>query len=78
MELIQQLVLIGFLFVLIGIGLMIAGTFLSKNTEVKSAGVFMIGPIPIVFGDRQLLIPLLILVIVIMILWFLIAKGVFG
>ena len=43
-------------------------TFSEKNVKVESAGIIMIGPIPIMFGSKRLLIPLAILAIALMVL----------
>jgi len=61
---------IGIGLVFAGILLMIFSSFLQKNARVEGAGIVMIGPIPIFFGSERLLVPLAVLAIILIILWF--------
>ena len=65
--------------VLIVIGLILLTVFLQPSsegkTEVKAAGLFMIGPIPVILGDKSLVLPLAIAAIVLMVLWFFFFRG---
>jgi len=52
----SEVMLLGFLLVFLGMLLIMAGTFLQaakspRDTEVRSGGVVLIGPIPIIFGS---------------------------
>ncbi len=61
----KELVLIGFALIFFGVLAIIAGTMLSaENSKVESAGIIMIGPIPVMFGNKRLLLPLAILAII--------------
>lgn len=69
----ERIILAGLAFLFVGILLIFAGTILSavgteKNAKMESAGIIMIGPIPIMFGSRRLLIPLALLAIILMII----------
>lgn len=67
----KELVLIGFALIFFGVLAIIAGTMLgSDNSKVEGAGIIMIGPIPIMFGSKRLLLPLVILAIVLMIVFY--------
>ena len=55
----------GFLLIMLAA---LLSTFSEKNVKVESAGIIMIGPIPIMFGSKRLLIPLAILAIALMVL----------
>ncbi len=61
------LIAIFFGFLLIMLAALLS-TFSEKNVKVESAGIIMIGPIPIMFGSKRLLIPLAILAIALMVL----------
>ena len=64
----KELILIGFSLLLTGVLAIIAGTILSSgNSNIESAGIIMVGPIPIMFGDKRLLLPLAILATILMI-----------
>lgn len=64
--------LIGLIAIFFGFLLIMLAALLSmfseKNVKVESAGIIMIGPIPIMFGSKRLLIPLAILAIALMVL----------
>jgi len=45
---------LGLAFIVLGIGLVLFGTFLLAGGEAKVGGVVMIGPLPIPFGDARL------------------------
>ncbi|MCD6247082.1 MAG: DUF131 domain-containing protein [Candidatus Diapherotrites archaeon] len=69
----EKLILAGVALLFLGILLIFAGTILSiasaeKNVKIETAGVIMIGPIPIMFGDKRLLIPLALLAIALMLI----------
>jgi uncharacterized protein (TIGR00304 family) len=70
----NSLILIGFAVVILGVLLIFVGTTLQSSssnskTEVHTAGIIMIGPIPIIFGnDKGLLLVLVVFAIVLMIL----------
>jgi len=66
----NQIAVIGIALVFLGMLLIIASSFLQKNSKVEGAGIVMIGPIPIFFGSDRLLVPLAILAILLIILWF--------
>ena len=64
------LTITGILVILIGFILIFLGTALqaSSKTEVKSGGVILIGPIPIIFGtDKGFIIVAVILAIILMV-----------
>lgn len=69
------LVLTGIIIIFIGIIILFVGTALqssSKNSEVHTGGVILIGPIPIIFGnDKSLIVIGIVFAIVIMVLWYL-------
>jgi uncharacterized protein (TIGR00304 family) len=69
------LVIAGIIVIFIGIIIILIGTALqatSKNEEVRTGGVILIGPIPIIFGnDRSLIIGAMIFAVVIIVLWYL-------
>ena len=49
-----DLVLAGFLFVLLGFGMIVVSMLTQakkEGSEVKGGGVIMIGPVPIIFGS---------------------------
>jgi len=68
----EKLMLIGLAAIFFGFLLImlaaLLSTFSEKNVKVESAGIIMIGPIPIMFGSKRLLIPLAILAIALMVL----------
>lgn len=70
----NMLIIAGIIVIFIGIIIIIVGTALqatSKSGEVRTGGVILIGPIPIIFGnDRSLIIGAMIFAIVIMVLWY--------
>jgi len=69
------LVIAGIIVIFLGIIMILIGTALqstSKNEEVRTGGVILIGPIPIIFGnDRSLIIGAMIFAVVIIVLWYL-------
>ncbi|MCD6478440.1 MAG: DUF131 domain-containing protein [Candidatus Diapherotrites archaeon] len=70
----EKLILAGFAFLLIGIALIFAGILLSAasgRANVEGAGIIMIGPVPIMFGSKRLLLPLALLAIVLMLVFYL-------
>lgn len=71
----NTLVLSGIIVIFIGIILIFVGTALqasSKNSEVHTGGVILIGPIPIIFGnDKSLIVIGIVFAIIIMVLWYL-------
>ncbi|MBU4535613.1 MAG: TIGR00304 family protein [Euryarchaeota archaeon] len=72
------LILSGFLVVLLGISLIIIGTILQSassnnsqanesSTEIKTGGVILIGPIPIIFGsDKRMAITGVVMALILM------------
>ena len=50
---VDELVVAGFIFILLGFSLLIIGSLLKArgSAEVESGGVIVIGPIPIIFGS---------------------------
>lgn len=69
----EKLILAGIALLFLGILLIFAGTTLNiasteKNVKVESAGIIMIGPIPIMFGRKHLLVPLALLAIALMLI----------
>ena len=73
----ERLILAGIALLFLGILLIFAGTILGvasaeKNVKIESAGIIMIGPIPIMFGNKRLLVPLALLAVILMIVsyWF--------
>jgi uncharacterized protein (TIGR00304 family) len=79
----DRLIVLGFTFILIGILIIIAGTFLSSSkgepeSHIETGGVLLIGPIPILFGNSKPSIFISIVgSIILMILYFLISRGEF-
>lgn len=77
----NTLVLAGIIVIFIGFILVFAGSALqtssSKTTDVKTGGVILIGPIPIIFGnDKGTIITTVILAIILIILvYFLFYRG---
>ena len=71
----NMLVLFGIIIIFIGIIVLFVGTVLqssSKNSEVHTGGVILIGPIPIIFGnDKSMIVIGIVFAIVIMVLWYL-------
>ncbi|GBE55531.1 MAG TPA: DUF131 domain-containing protein [Euryarchaeota archaeon] len=72
----EQLITIGFLFVFIGIIMIMLGSIFSAatgNTETRGGGIVLIGPFPIIFGsDTQSVKSLIILAtILIVVVYFL-------
>lgn len=71
----NMLVLSGIIIIFIGIIVLFVGTALqssSKNSEVHTGGVILIGPIPIIFGnDKSMIVIGIVFAIVIMVLWYL-------
>lgn len=71
----ELLVTAGILIIIVGIFLTFIGTAIKatsqqreKETQVKTAGVVLIGPIPIIFGsDRKMLITGVVLALILMI-----------
>ncbi len=81
----NNIILTGFGFVMLGIVLIFLGTLLqpsntnNKGEEVQTAGVVLIGPIPIIFGnDKGLIIFAVIFAVVLMILSYLLFYRGFG
>ena len=68
------LIIAGIIVVFVGIILIFVGSIsqsTSKNTEVHTGGIILIGPIPIIFGnDKSLIITGIIFAIVIMVLYY--------
>lgn len=76
----NTIVTVGILVIIIGFILLFAGTALqssSKTSDVKTGGVILIGPIPIIFGsDKGTIITAVIMAIILMILaYFLFYRG---
>ncbi len=72
----STIIIAGIIIIFIGFILIFIGTALqsnaSKNTEVKTGGIILIGPIPIIFGkDKGFIVTAVILAIIIMILAYL-------
>jgi uncharacterized protein (TIGR00304 family) len=70
----EKLILAGFAFLFIGVALIFAGILLSAasgKTSIEGAGIIMIGPVPIMFGSKRLLLPLALLAIVLMLVFYL-------
>jgi len=71
----SMLITAGIIIVFIGMIIIIIGSLLqstSKAAEVHTAGIIMIGPIPVIFGnDKGLIITGAILAIIIMVLYYL-------
>jgi uncharacterized protein (TIGR00304 family) len=72
----NTIIIAGIIVIFIGFILIFLGTALqsttTKNTEVKTGGVILIGPIPIIFGnDKGFIVTAVILVIILMILAYL-------
>jgi uncharacterized protein (TIGR00304 family) len=68
----NTIIIAGILVILIGFTLVFVGTALqasSKANEIKTGGVILIGPIPIIFGnDKGFMVAAVILAIILMIL----------
>lgn len=77
----DRLITLGFTFILIGILIVVAGTFLSlfkgdSESHIETGGVIFIGPIPIIFGNSRPLIFISIAgALILMIVYYLISKG---
>ena len=70
----QRFVYAGLLLIFLGLFLLLAGIVLNasnKNIRVEGAGIIMIGPIPIMFGSKRLLLPLAITAIALMLTFYL-------
>ena len=79
----NTLILSGFLIVFLGIMLIIVGSILQSastrtsndndsKTEIKTGGVVLIGPIPIIFGsDKRMAITGVILALILMFVYYL-------
>lgn len=71
----NTLVLSGIIVIFIGIIIIFIGTAMqasSKNSEVHTGGVILIGPIPIIFGnDKSMIVIGIVFAIIIMVLWYL-------
>lgn len=70
----NTLILSGIIIIFIGIIILFVGTALqasSKNSEVHTGGIILIGPIPIIFGnDKSLIVIGVVFAIIIMVLWY--------
>ena len=68
------LVIAGIIVIFLGMILIFVGTALqstSKNSEVHTGGIILIGPIPIIFGnDKSLIITGVIFAVIIMVLYY--------
>jgi uncharacterized protein (TIGR00304 family) len=77
----DRLITVGFIFILIGILIIVTGTFLStfkqgSDSHIETGGVLLIGPIPIIFGNSRPLIFISVAgAVVLMIVYFLISRG---
>lgn len=76
----NNIILTGILIIFIGFIIVFAGTALqasSKPSDVKTGGVILIGPIPIIFGsDKGTIITAVILAIILMVVaYFLFYRG---
>ncbi len=76
----NTIITVGILVIFIGFILIFAGTALQtsgKTSDVKTGGVVLIGPIPIIFGsDKGTIITAVIMAIILMILaYFLFYRG---
>ncbi len=74
----QNLISIGLILLLIGFIFIVIGSFSSAtkgNTDVKSAGIIFIGPIPIGWAsDKKMFYTLIGFSLLLLILWFLLKK----
>lgn len=69
------MLLIGIVFIFIGFILIVVSS-LPQKTEIKSGGVVLIGPVPLIFGtDKETIIIASVLAIVIMILALLLLRA---
>ena len=78
----NTIVMAGFLIIIVGIILMFIGSIIQSTsstnsqdngskTEIKTGGVIMIGPIPIIFGsDKGMAVTGVILAIILMVLYY--------
>lgn len=76
----NTIVTMGILVIIVGFILIFTGTALqssSKTSDVKTGGVILIGPIPIIFGsDKGTIVTAVIMAIILMILaYFLFYRG---
>lgn len=76
----NTIVTVGILVIIVGFILIFTGTALqssSKTSDVKTGGVILIGPIPIIFGsDKGTIVTAVIMAIILMILaYFLFYRG---
>jgi uncharacterized protein (TIGR00304 family) len=74
----EKVIALGFVLLMAGTVLVATGialnSFKTQESEMKGAGIFLVGPIPIVFGDRKLVVPLLLLSIALMVAWIFLSK----
>ncbi|MEW6011049.1 TIGR00304 family protein [Methanobacterium alkalithermotolerans] len=78
----NTLILSGFLVVLLGISLIIIGTIIQSGSgnnsrendssaEIKTGGVILIGPIPIIFGsDKRMAITGVVMALILMVAYY--------
>ncbi len=71
----MNLISLGFILIIIGIAIIVIGTLISilrGGGEVKSGGVILIGPFPIVWGtdSKWVLITIIIAIIILIVLTF--------
>ncbi|MEM4662871.1 MAG: DUF131 domain-containing protein [Candidatus Diapherotrites archaeon] len=63
----EKLFILGILLIIFGLTISAVSVILSatseKDTKVEGAAIVMIGPIPIMFGSKRLLVPLLLVVL---------------
>jgi len=77
----DRLISTGFIIVLIGVVIIMSGIFLStfnqgQDSKIETAGVILIGPIPIIFGNSKSLIFISIAgALILMIVYFLMSRG---
>lgn len=71
----QKFVILGFLFIFIGIIIIFISAVSSKSNSIKAGGIAFIGPIPISFAsDKTMLYILMAFTILILILYILFLK----
>jgi len=72
----EKIIYAGLLLIFAGFFLVFAGSIAdtwNKSVKVEGAGIIMIGPVPIMFGDKRLLVPLavsaIVLIAIYLLLW---------
>ncbi len=69
----EKLAIVGFIFIAFGVVLIVLSSL--SSSEIKTGGVVLVGPIPLVFGsDRRLIYVSCVFAAFVLIVWFLARK----